>query len=93
MSEIQESRGLFTIKAINKETDEIVYSEDIVAASEKDALYESNLKAGLKEKGLKKDDVHLVIKEIGQVPPKEKVQRVKVLGQCGDFVVGKKEKK
>jgi len=87
------NRGLFTIKAINKETDEIVYSEDIVAESEKDALYESALKEGLKKKGLRKDDVHLVVKEIGQVPPKEKIQRVKVLGQCGDFVVGKKEKK
>jgi len=87
------NRGLFTIKAVCKETDEIVYSHDIVAEGEKDALYESDLKDVLKSKGLTKNDVHIVVKEFGQVPPKEKVQKVKVLGQCGDFVVGRKEHK
>lgn len=85
------NRGLFTIRAVDKATDRVVYIEDIVADSEKDALYESNLKDGLKDLGLKKDDVWLVVKEFGQVPPKEKVQTVKVLGQLGKMIVGKKQ--
>ena len=86
------NRGLFTLKAVNKATDEVVYTEDIVADGEKEALFESNLKEGLKAIGLTKNDVWLVVKEFGEVPLQEKVQNVRVLGQVGKLVLGRKSK-
>jgi len=92
MSDKIDVRGLFEIYAINLENDEIVFSEKVVAEGESDALYNSGLKEALKVKGLRKDDVHMVVKEIGSVPKKEKAKTVKILGQVGNLVLGKEKK-
>lgn len=83
------SRGLFEIHVINLTDDKVVYTEKVVADSEANALYESDVKAKLKELGIKKDDTHIVIEEIGSVPPKEKPHVVKFLDKVCDFVTGK----
>lgn len=59
------SRALFEIRAVSKETDEVVYSKEIVADGEKEALFESDLKESLKTQGLKKDDVTILVREFG----------------------------
>lgn len=82
-------RALFAIRAINKDTDEVVFSAEVVAEGEKEALYNSNLKETLKEKKLKKEDVNLIITEIGKLPPKETVKNVKILGQLGSHILAK----
>jgi hypothetical protein len=85
-------RGLFMIRAINKETDEIVYAAEIIAEGEKEALYESDMKSYLKDKKLSRDDVHILVKELIQVPAKEDVKKVRVLGQIGEFAAVKVQK-
>ena len=46
-----DSRGLFVVYAIDKDTDEVVYkSGEVVAESEREAIFESDLKDVLKEK-------------------------------------------
>lgn len=93
MSDVkQEMNGLFQIRAVNKDTNEIVYTGEIVAEGEKEALFESDLKESLVKKGLKKDDVHIVVKEFGQVPVKERAKTVKILGQCGSLSLVKDQK-
>ena len=91
MSDSKE-RGLFSIRAISKETDEIVYSAEIVACGENEALYESDMKDALKAKKLTRDDVHVIVTEIGKLPAKEDIKKVKVLGQIGDFAAVKVQK-
>ena len=83
------SRGLFEIHAINLDTDEIVFHQKVIASGEKEALFESNLKETLKEQGISRDDIHLIVKEIGQVPAKEKAKTVKIIGQIGKTILGK----
>ena len=92
MGEKVDVRGLFEIYAVNLETDEIVFEQKVVAEGESDALYNSDLKEGLRLDGLKKDDVHIVVREIGPVPKKEKAKTVKILGQVGNLVLGKEKK-
>ena len=78
-----EDRSLFDIYAINKDTSEVVFNEKVVAEAEKDALFESNLKEKLTELKLRKDEVHMVVHELGTVPAKEHVKTVKILGEFG----------
>lgn len=77
------TRGLFEIHAIHKDTNEVVFHQKVVAEGEKEALFESNLKEELKKNNVTKDEVHLLVKEIGQLPAKEDVKTVKILGQIG----------
>jgi len=89
MADIQKTRALFEIRAIDKETDEVVYSKEVVADGEKEALFESDLKEVLKAKNLRKEDVTIITREFGQVPVREKAKIVKFLGQAGSFILGK----
>jgi hypothetical protein len=73
------TRALFQIRAINKDTDKVVVSEEVVAEGEKEALYESDLKEKLDAIGLKKSDVHVIVKAFGSLPPKEEVKSVKII--------------
>lgn len=82
------SRGLFEIHAVKLATDEVVFEQKVVAEGETDALYESDLKSKLKDLGLSKDEVHIVITEIGPVPLKPKAQVVKLLDKVCAFVKG-----
>ncbi len=84
-------RGLFEIVAVDKCSDKIVYEEKIVAEGEKEALFESDLKEQLKAKGLKKEDVHVLIKEFGVLPEKEDVKTVKIIGQVGKTILAKEK--
>ena len=43
-------RGLFEIRAINKETDEAIYSTEIIAEGEKEALFEKIGRASCRER-------------------------------------------
>jgi hypothetical protein len=85
-------RALFNIIAINLETDEIVYESKVIAEGEKEALYESDLKEKLAAKSMHRDDVHLIITEIGPVPGKRKPKKFKVLGQVGNTALMTEEK-
>jgi len=73
-------RGLFQIRVINLDTDNIIHSEEVIAEGESDALFQSNLKDVLKNNRLTRDDVHIIIKEFGSVPKRDKIKTVKVLG-------------
>ena len=88
-----EGRGLFEIRAISRDTDEIVYKDEVVAEGESDALFESNLKEVLKEKKLKRDDVYVIVREFGSVPVKERTKTVRVVGKVGKMILGKEESK
>ncbi|MFA6971417.1 MAG: hypothetical protein WC208_08460, partial [Gallionella sp.] len=59
---------------------EIIDSEEVIAEGEADALFQSNVKSVLKEKKLKKEDVHIIVKEFGSVPKKERPKMVRVMG-------------
>lgn len=85
-------RALFEIRAFNKETDERVFSQEVIADGEKEALFESDLKVSLKEKGLSKDDVNIIVREFGKIPAKEKAKMVKVIGQVGKLMLGTEQK-
>lgn len=87
----KEERGLFEIVAISKDSDEIVYEEKIVAEGEKEALFESDLKEQLKVKGLKREDVHVLVREFGTLPAKEDVKIVKIIGQVGKTILAKEK--
>ena len=83
------TRALFQIRAIKKETDEVVFSSEVVAEGEKEALYESSMKEELKSKGLNKSDVHILVKSFGPLPAKEEVKNVKIIGQAAGFTLTK----
>ena len=91
-SEKVDSRGLFEIHAVNLDTDEVVFQEKVVAEGESDALYCSSMKEELKKLGLKRDDVHIIVREIGCVPKREKAKTVKILGQVGGLMLSKEQK-
>lgn len=76
---INNTRALFQIRAINKDTDKVVVSAEVVAEGEKEALYESDLKENLEVLGLKKSDVHIIVRSIGSLPAKEEVKSVKII--------------
>lgn len=88
-----EERGLFQIRAINKDTDEIVFSEEVVADGESDALFNSKLRESLKKEGLDKDDVHIVVREFGSIPKKERSKTIRLLGKAGNLILGKESNK
>ena len=91
MAEKENTRALFEIRVINKDTDERVFSTEVIADGEKEALFESDLKQVLKDKGLTREDVHILVREFGSVPAKEKAKMVKVIGQVGRMVLGKEQ--
>ena len=91
-STVGKTRGLFEIRAVNKETDEIVYKSEVIADGEKEALFESDLKETLKSLKLNRDDVTIVVRNFGAIPAKEKAKTVKLLGQLGNIIVGKEQK-
>jgi len=82
-------RGLFEIFAIQLSTDKIVFEQKVVADGENEALYESDLKDKLKELKIKRDEVCLIVREIGPVAPKSKPHMVRLLDKVCDFVGGK----
>ena len=43
------------------------------------------------KKDLKLKDVHVIVKEFGSVPSREKVKYVKVIGKVGKTVVGREK--
>jgi hypothetical protein len=86
---VGKSRGLFEIYAVSLKDDKVVFEQKVVAEGEKEALFESDLKEGLKKLEMCKDDVHIVVREIGPVPPKEKTHVVKLLDKVCEFVKGK----
>ncbi len=79
---VEEKRmeGLFQIRVVDLESREVIHSEEVVADGESEALFNSKVKEVLKAKGLTKDDVHIIAKELASVPKREKVKTVKVLG-------------
>lgn len=83
-------RGLFEVYAIHLETEEIVFEQKIVAESEQEALLWSNFKEALKEKKLSKNDLHLIVREIGEVPERQKPQAVKLLDKICNLLPGPK---
>lgn len=85
------NRGLFEIHAIHKDTDEVVFHQKVVAEGEKESLWESNLKDELKKKNISREEVHLLVKEIGTLPAKEDVKKVKIVGSIGKYEVVKNE--
>jgi len=87
------TRGLFEIRAIILDTGEVLDIQDVIADGEKEALFESDLKEKLKSRKLTLDDVHVLVREFGQVPAKEKAKYVKVLGKLGKTIVGRESKK
>lgn len=82
------TRGLFEIHAINVETDEIVFTQKVVAEGEKEALFESDLKENLKKKELSKDDVHIIVTFLGSVPVKEKIKKVSLVEKMVKTLTG-----
>ncbi len=72
-------RGIYHVHAVKKDADEIVFEQKVIADSENSALFESDLKEGLKKQELTKDDVFTVVHFIGEVPAKEKVQKVSIV--------------
>lgn len=88
-----QERGLFQIRAVNKDTDEVVFSEEVVGEGESDAMFNSKLKDALKEKNLAKDDVYILCKELGSLPKKERSKTVKLISQIGNLVLGKETTK
>jgi hypothetical protein len=89
MGDVINTRALFQIRAVVKETDEVVFNAEVVAEGEKEALYESDMKEVLKKAGLGKDDVHILVKSFGTLPPKEVVKNVKIIGAAGGFTLTK----
>ena len=92
MAEQKNDRALFEIRAFNKEDDSLVYSAEVIADGEKEALFESELKETLKDKKLTRDDVVVLIREFGPVPAKEKVKIVRIVGQMGKMVLRTEQK-
>jgi len=92
MGDKVDSRGLFGIWVVELDSDVIVYKDEVIAEGESDALFNSNLKEVLKEKKLKRDDVHVIVKEIGSVPKREKAKTVKIIGQAAGFMLSKEQK-
>jgi len=86
-----EDRGLFLVHAIGKDDDSIVFRQELVAESERDAMYESDLKKVLEEKGLTKRDVDIVVSEINSLPAREEVKTVRIIGKAGKVILGKEE--
>ena len=78
------SRGLFQIRVIDLDTDGIVYAEEVVAEGESDALFQSDVKRVLKEKGLHREDVHIICVEMAPVPKRQRPQAVRLIDRiCG----------
>ena len=82
-------RGLFEIRAIAIENDEVIYKADVIAEGESDALFQSDLKEALKSKKMTRDDVNILIREFGPLPKKERAKTVRVIGQVGNLVLAK----
>lgn len=91
MAEINGKRGLFEIIGINLEDDSIVYKAKVIAEGEKEALFESDLKEKLKANKLTRDDVHLIIREIGAVPARIRPRKFRVVGKLGKHSLMKEE--
>jgi len=87
------SRGLFGIRVVDLETDKVVHAEEVVAEGEQDALFESDVKEALKKLGLKKEDVHIIVKEFGSVPQKPRPKTVRFVGQLGKTILGRETEK
>lgn len=87
------TRALFQIRAISKETDEIVFGAEVVAEGEKEALYESDMKDALKKLGLGKGDVHILVKAFGTLPAKEEVKNVRLIASAAGFNLTQDKKK
>jgi len=75
MSEDKNERGLFQIRAVDIETDEVVYQAEIVAEGEKEALFDSDLKEVLKNKNLTRHDVDILVKELDSLPARTRIKR------------------
>ena len=73
-------RGLFEIRAIDIETDEVIYSVEVVAEGEKEALFESDLKEKLKAKRMSRQDVDIVVREFGELPERS-VRKRNIFGK------------
>ncbi len=86
--EKQKMRAIYHVYAVKKDADEIVFEQKVVAESEKDALYESDLKEALKKKEISKDDIFTVCSFVGEVPAKEKVQKVSVVEKVFKSLTG-----
>ena len=89
---IKKERGLFQIHAIDKETDMVVFEEMVVSDGESEALFDSSLKENLKEAKRTKDDVHVIVVEVSEIPPKEDVKKVRVLGGIGNTALVRETK-
>ena len=85
-------RALFQIRAVSKETDAIVFSSEVVAEGEKEALYESNMKEELKSKNLTKNDVHILVKAFGTLPAKEEVKNVRIIASAAGLTLTQDKK-
>lgn len=86
-------RGLFEVIAINLNTDEIVFEQKIVAEGENEALFESNIKEALKEKGLNTKEVHKIVREIASVPARIEIKKVTLLSKIGNIIHGEESSK
>jgi len=86
------TRALFQIRAVSKETDEIVFSAEVIAEGEKEALYESDMKEILKKAGLGKGDVHILVKAFGTLPAKEDIKNVRLIGSVAGLSLVKDKK-
>ena len=89
---MENTRALFQIRAVRKDTDEVVFTEEVVAEGEKEALYESNMKEELKKWELTKNDVHILVKSFGTLPAKEEVKNVKIIGSAAGFTLTQDKK-
>jgi len=93
MSQTEEGRGLYEINAVVPDEDgELLLEEKVVARDESEAIFASGLKEILKEKKLKKGDVDIIVRRIGNVRPYETVQKVKIVGKMNDFTLCKSDK-
>lgn len=86
------TRALFQIKAVKKDDDKVVFSDEVVAEGEKEALYESGMKEELKKQGLTRDDVNILVKSFGSLPPKEVVKNVKIVAAAGGMTLVQEKK-
>jgi len=93
MGEIKEanSRALFEIVAIDLDSGTIVYESKVIAEGEKEALFESDLKEKLAAKKMTREDVHILVREFGQVPAKCRMHKFVVKGRLGKHLVAKEE--
>jgi hypothetical protein len=83
------TRALFQIRAVKKDTDEVVFASEVVAEGEKEALYESTMKEELTKKNLTKSDVHIIVKSFGTIPAKEEAKNVRIVGKIDGFTLVK----